>query len=155
MNQKQLSSLHLRLGTLYLWMFWPSFNSAITAHGDDQHRTAMNTYYSLAACTLSTFAMSSLTAHDGKLDMVRTHGYWIESWFTKSNPSSSRGRSVYCTLDLTLVKSSFTVFRIHDSYSEVDECVTSRYTTLPKNVFWLSHSESHSRCIFAVISKSS
>lgn len=53
-------------------MFWPSFNSAITAHGDDQHRTAMNTYYSLAACTLSTYGMSALTAHDGKLDMVRT-----------------------------------------------------------------------------------
>lgn len=61
-----------RSGTIYLWMFWPSFNSAITAHGDDQHRTAMNTYYSLAACTLSTYAMSALTAHDGKLDMVRS-----------------------------------------------------------------------------------
>uniref|UniRef100_A0A7N6B560 Ammonium transporter AmtB-like domain-containing protein n=1 Tax=Anabas testudineus TaxID=64144 RepID=A0A7N6B560_ANATE len=73
------SDMFAMIGTLYLWMFWPSFNSAITAHGDDQHRTAMNTYYSLAACTLSTFAMSSLTAHDGKLDMVRTHGYWIES----------------------------------------------------------------------------
>uniref|UniRef100_A0A7N6FJ13 Ammonium transporter AmtB-like domain-containing protein n=1 Tax=Anabas testudineus TaxID=64144 RepID=A0A7N6FJ13_ANATE len=64
------SDMFAMIGTLYLWMFWPSFNSAITAHGDDQHRTAMNTYYSLAACTLSTFAMSSLTAHDGKLDMV-------------------------------------------------------------------------------------
>lgn len=65
------------IGTLYLWMFWPSFNSAITAHGDDQHRTAMNTYYSLAACTLSTYAMSSLTSHDGKLDMVRTQNYYF------------------------------------------------------------------------------
>ncbi|XP_028985148.1 ammonium transporter Rh type B [Betta splendens] len=64
------SDMFAMIGTLYLWMFWPSFNSAITAHGDDQQRTAMNTYYSLAACTLSTFAMSSLTAHDGKLDMV-------------------------------------------------------------------------------------
>ncbi|KAG7221168.1 hypothetical protein INR49_017487 [Caranx melampygus] len=64
------SDMFAMIGTLYLWMFWPSFNSAITAHGDDQHRTAMNTYYSLAACTLSTYAMSSLTAHDGKLDMV-------------------------------------------------------------------------------------
>lgn len=52
-------------------MFWPSFNSAVTAHGDDQHRTALNTYYSLAACTLSSYGMSALTAHDGKLDMVR------------------------------------------------------------------------------------
>lgn len=56
-------------------MFWPSFNSAVTAHGDDQHRTAMNTYYSLAACTLATYGMSAVTAHDGKLDMVRTHDY--------------------------------------------------------------------------------
>uniref|UniRef100_A0A8C6WF13 Rh family, B glycoprotein (gene/pseudogene) n=1 Tax=Neogobius melanostomus TaxID=47308 RepID=A0A8C6WF13_9GOBI len=64
------SDLFAMIGTIYLWMFWPSFNSAITAHGDDQHRTAMNTYYSLAACTMSSYAFSSLTAHDGKLDMV-------------------------------------------------------------------------------------
>ncbi|XP_032367321.1 ammonium transporter Rh type B [Etheostoma spectabile] len=64
------SDLFAMIGTIYLWMFWPSFNSAVTAHGDDQHRTAMNTYYSLAACTLSTYGMSALTAHDGKLDMV-------------------------------------------------------------------------------------
>uniref|UniRef100_A0AAX7U0H8 Ammonium transporter AmtB-like domain-containing protein n=1 Tax=Astatotilapia calliptera TaxID=8154 RepID=A0AAX7U0H8_ASTCA len=64
------SDMFAMIGTLYLWMFWPSFNSAITAHGDDQHRTALNTYYSLAACTLSTYAMSALTADDGKLDMV-------------------------------------------------------------------------------------
>ncbi|XP_005800451.3 ammonium transporter Rh type B-like [Xiphophorus maculatus] len=64
------SDLFAMIGTIYLWMFWPSFNSAVTAHGDPQHRTAMNTYYSLAACTLSTYAMSSVTAHDGKLDMV-------------------------------------------------------------------------------------
>lgn len=64
------SDLFAMIGTIYLWMFWPSFNSAITAHGDDQHRTALNTYYSLAACTMSSYALSSLTAHDGKLDMV-------------------------------------------------------------------------------------
>ncbi|XP_018601106.1 ammonium transporter Rh type B-like [Scleropages formosus] len=64
------SDLFAMIGTIYLWMFWPSFNSAITAHGDDQHRTVMNTYYSLAACTLATFAMSSLVGPGGKLDMV-------------------------------------------------------------------------------------
>uniref|UniRef100_A0A3Q2P2R1 Rh family B glycoprotein n=1 Tax=Fundulus heteroclitus TaxID=8078 RepID=A0A3Q2P2R1_FUNHE len=65
------SDMFAMIGTIYLWMFWPSFNSAITEHGDPQHRTAMNTYYSLAACTMSTYAMSALVAHDGKLDMVR------------------------------------------------------------------------------------
>ncbi|XP_053561209.1 ammonium transporter Rh type B [Bombina bombina] len=64
------SDLFAMIGTIFLWMFWPSFNSAITAHGDDQHRTVMNTYYSLAACTLATFAMSSLLNGEGKLDMV-------------------------------------------------------------------------------------
>lgn len=64
------SDLFAMIGTIYLWMFWPSFNSAITAHGDDQHRTAMNTYYSLAACTLATYGMSALVCHEGKLDMV-------------------------------------------------------------------------------------
>ncbi|MBN3323359.1 RHBG protein, partial [Atractosteus spatula] len=64
------SDLFAMIGTIYLWMFWPSFNSAITAHGDDQHRTVMNTYYSLASCTLATYAMSALVCGEGKLDMV-------------------------------------------------------------------------------------
>uniref|UniRef100_A0AAY4DRE5 Ammonium transporter AmtB-like domain-containing protein n=1 Tax=Denticeps clupeoides TaxID=299321 RepID=A0AAY4DRE5_9TELE len=64
------SDVFAMIGTIFLWMFWPSFNSAITAHGDDQHRTAMNTYYSLASCTLATFAMSALVNNEGKLDMV-------------------------------------------------------------------------------------
>ncbi|KAI5618201.1 ammonium transporter Rh type B [Silurus asotus] len=64
------SDLFAMIGTLFLWMFWPSFNSAITHLGDDQHRTALNTYYSLASCTLATFAFSALVNHEGKLDMV-------------------------------------------------------------------------------------
>lgn len=71
LSEANLTGSPLLSGTIYLWMFWPSFNSAITAHGDDQHRTALNTYYSLAACTLATYGMSALTSHDGKLDMVR------------------------------------------------------------------------------------
>lgn len=58
------------LGTIFLWIFWPSFNSAPTALGDGQHRTALNTYYSLTASTLSTFALSALVSGDGRLDMV-------------------------------------------------------------------------------------
>uniref|UniRef100_A0A8C5EXK7 Rh family B glycoprotein n=1 Tax=Gopherus evgoodei TaxID=1825980 RepID=A0A8C5EXK7_9SAUR len=64
------SDLFAMIGTIYLWLFWPSFNSAITAHGDDQQRTVMNTYFSLAASTLATFAMSALINGEGKLDMV-------------------------------------------------------------------------------------
>lgn len=65
-------------GTLFLWMFWPSFNSAITDHGDGQHRAAINTYLALAATVLTTFAVSSLFQKHGKLDMVKK-----QSRFTK------------------------------------------------------------------------
>lgn len=63
-----LSACHL--GTIFLWIFWPSFNSAPTTLGDGQHRTALTTYYSLSASTLSTFAVSALVGGDGRLDMV-------------------------------------------------------------------------------------
>ncbi|XP_067878626.1 ammonium transporter Rh type B isoform X3 [Heterodontus francisci] len=64
------SDLFAMIGAIYLWMFWPSFNSAVTSLGSAQHRTALNTYYSLAACTLATFATSSIVNQEGKLDMV-------------------------------------------------------------------------------------
>ncbi|XP_051055017.1 ammonium transporter Rh type B isoform X2 [Phodopus roborovskii] len=72
-KQRQSSVYHSDLfamtGTIFLWIFWPSFNSAPTALGDGQHRTALNTYYSLTASTLSTFALSALVSGDGRLDM--------------------------------------------------------------------------------------
>ncbi|XP_063173369.1 ammonium transporter Rh type A isoform X1 [Candoia aspera] len=64
------SDLFAMIGTLFLWLFWPSFNSAIAKSGEDQQRAIMNTYFSLAACTLTTFAFSILVEHRGKLDMV-------------------------------------------------------------------------------------
>ncbi|KAF3839143.1 hypothetical protein F7725_017860, partial [Dissostichus mawsoni] len=62
------------------------FNSAVTAHGDDQHRTAMNTYYSLAACTMATYGMSALTAHDGKLDMVHIQNAALAAVWLQEQP---------------------------------------------------------------------
>ncbi|XP_012638694.1 ammonium transporter Rh type C isoform X2 [Microcebus murinus] len=64
------SDLFAMIGTLFLWIYWPSFNSAISYHGDSQHRAAINTYCSLAACVLTSVAMSSALHRKGKLDMV-------------------------------------------------------------------------------------
>uniref|UniRef100_A0A8C9K2T8 Ammonium transporter Rh type B n=1 Tax=Panthera tigris altaica TaxID=74533 RepID=A0A8C9K2T8_PANTA len=64
------SDLFAMIGTIFLWTFWPSFNSAPTMLGDGQHRTTLNTYYSLTASTLSTFALSALVGEHGRLDMV-------------------------------------------------------------------------------------
>uniref|UniRef100_A0A8B9LNU6 Ammonium transporter Rh type A n=1 Tax=Astyanax mexicanus TaxID=7994 RepID=A0A8B9LNU6_ASTMX len=64
------SDLFAMIGTVYLWMFWPSFNSAIAEPGAAQLRAIVNTYFSLAACTLAAYAISSLVEGKGKLDMV-------------------------------------------------------------------------------------
>lgn len=55
-------------------MYWPSFNSAVSNHGDAQHRAAINTYCSLAACVLTAVALSSALHKKGKLDMVSGAG---------------------------------------------------------------------------------
>lgn len=55
-------------------MYWPSFNSAVSKHGDAQHRAAINTYCSLAACVLTSVALSSALHKKGKLDMVSQGG---------------------------------------------------------------------------------
>ncbi|XP_036104848.1 ammonium transporter Rh type A isoform X2 [Molossus molossus] len=63
------SDLFAMIGTLFLWIFWPSFNSALAEAGDKQHWAIVNTYFSLAACVLTAYAFSSLVGHRGKLDM--------------------------------------------------------------------------------------
>ncbi|XP_027794037.1 ammonium transporter Rh type A [Marmota flaviventris] len=64
------SDMFAMIGTIFLWIFWPSFNSAIAEPGEEQNRAIVNTYFSLAACVLTAFALSSLVTHGGKLNMV-------------------------------------------------------------------------------------
>ncbi|XP_053140131.1 ammonium transporter Rh type A isoform X2 [Hemicordylus capensis] len=64
------SDIFAMIGTLFLWLFWPSFNSAIAEPGEAQQRAIINTYFSLAACTLTVFAISSLVECKGKLNMI-------------------------------------------------------------------------------------
>nr|AEA41159.1 Rh-like protein [Metacarcinus magister] len=63
------SDLFAMIGTVFLWLYWPSFNAG-AAPGDDQHRGIINTYISLAACCLTTFALSTLLDKHKKFDMV-------------------------------------------------------------------------------------
>ncbi|NXN13632.1 RHAG protein, partial [Indicator maculatus] len=64
------SDIFAMIGTLFLWLFWPSFNSAIAADPIQQSKAMVNTYYSLAACAVVTFALSSLVDPRGKFSMV-------------------------------------------------------------------------------------
>ncbi|KAJ2951604.1 hypothetical protein O0L34_g13760 [Tuta absoluta] len=66
-----ISDITATLGSIFLWIYWPSFNSAIVNTDTEYERAVLNTYLSLAAATVTTFMVSSLVSHDkGKFDMV-------------------------------------------------------------------------------------
>ena len=50
-------------GTIFLWIFWPSFNGAL-ASGNAQYRAIINTYYSMTAGVMATIIFS--IGFDGK-----------------------------------------------------------------------------------------
>jgi ammonium transporter Rh len=53
------SDMMAMIGTLFLWMFWPSFNGALATESQ-QHRVVINTLLSLCACCVSAFMFSAL-----------------------------------------------------------------------------------------------
>ncbi|XP_041069373.1 rh blood group, D antigen [Carcharodon carcharias] len=62
-----ISDLYSMIGTIFLWIFWPSFNAALLDM--DREKAVFNTYYTMAACTVTVFAISSLFHDKGKIDM--------------------------------------------------------------------------------------
>ncbi|XP_061543447.1 ammonium transporter Rh type B-like [Phycodurus eques] len=73
-HPKEITSYHSdilsTMGTLFLWVFWPSFNSALTLKGDDQHRAILHTFIGLSSSTLTAFALSAVFTKRGKLTMA-------------------------------------------------------------------------------------
>ncbi|XP_073324146.1 rh50-like protein [Pagrus major] len=73
-HAKEITSYHSDIlsvmGTLFLWVFWPSFNSALTLKGDDQHRAVLHTFIGLSSSTITAFALSAVFNKRGKLTMA-------------------------------------------------------------------------------------
>ncbi|KFU84334.1 Ammonium transporter Rh type B, partial [Chaetura pelagica] len=59
------------VGTIYLWIFWPSFTSTTRAHDPAEPWAVPNTYFSLASSTLATFVLCPLLQEEGTLRMVQ------------------------------------------------------------------------------------
>jgi ammonium transporter Rh len=62
------SDLFAFIGTLFLWVFFPCFNS-LFAYEDGQSRAVINTYLALTASSVFTIGVSSLIGN-GKINPV-------------------------------------------------------------------------------------
>jgi ammonium transporter Rh len=79
-GSEYITDVTAMIGTIFLWIYWPSFNAAIATVsadvGEDMQATTaqlrmyaiINTSLSLCAATISTFAASCY--FKGKMDMV-------------------------------------------------------------------------------------
>ncbi|XP_008217364.1 ammonium transporter Rh type A isoform X4 [Nasonia vitripennis] len=63
------SDIFAMIGTVFLWLFWPSFNSA-ALKGDEQRRAIINTLLSIAASCVISFAVSAFVSKQSKFNMV-------------------------------------------------------------------------------------
>lgn len=55
----RVSNLVAAVGTVFLWMFWPSFNGALGA-GSQQHRVILNTVFALCACGVTSMMFARI-----------------------------------------------------------------------------------------------
>ncbi|XP_062996009.1 blood group Rh(CE) polypeptide [Elgaria multicarinata webbii] len=69
-SSKPVSELFAMLGTLFLWMFWPSFNSVLIKDGAEKLAAVYNTYFAIAASSVAAFSFSVATSKNGKLSMA-------------------------------------------------------------------------------------
>ncbi|XP_006737078.1 RH-like protein isoform X1 [Leptonychotes weddellii] len=67
------SSLFTMLGTLFLWIFWPSFNSALLDIPRERRNAVFNTYYAVASSAVTAISMSALARPQGKINMTHIH----------------------------------------------------------------------------------
>uniref|UniRef100_A0A8D0DJ31 Ammonium transporter AmtB-like domain-containing protein n=1 Tax=Salvator merianae TaxID=96440 RepID=A0A8D0DJ31_SALMN len=69
-RSQPVSDKFAMLGTLFLWVFWPTFNSALLKDGVEKGTAIYNTYFAIAASTLTAFSFSVATNSNGKLCMA-------------------------------------------------------------------------------------
>ncbi|KAM5180893.1 RH-like protein [Mantella aurantiaca] len=64
------SELFSMLGALFMWIFWPSYNSLLLKDLMQKQNAVFNTYFTLAVSTVVVFAASALFNRNGKFKMM-------------------------------------------------------------------------------------
>ncbi|NXB12919.1 RHL protein, partial [Cnemophilus loriae] len=80
------SDLFSVLGTVFVWVFWPSFNSILA---DSKKAAVLNTYFALAVSAVAAFMLSALTSRDGKFRMTHIHSAVLAGGVTISYTAHS------------------------------------------------------------------
>ncbi|NXG24304.1 RHD protein, partial [Grallaria varia] len=75
------SDLLSMLGSVFLWVFWPSFNSLLA---EIKMQAVLNTYFALAVSAVTAFMLSALTSKDGKFRMTHIHSAVLAAGVTVS-----------------------------------------------------------------------
>lgn len=66
-----VADLFSLVGTIFLWIYWPSFNGgALTPDSEPQQRAIVNTIMALSACTITTFWISCILSANWKFRPV-------------------------------------------------------------------------------------
>jgi len=61
-----ISNIFAFIGTLFLWLYWPSFNFALFAlNSFEQHQIVINTFLSLTGSVIGTYIISALSLGQG------------------------------------------------------------------------------------------
>jgi ammonium transporter Rh len=69
------SDIFSLLGTIFLWIMWPSFNAAIAIPGVERLNAIVNTFLSLCSCTATAFVFSRLISN--KFEVVHVQNSTI------------------------------------------------------------------------------
>lgn len=67
-NSNYTSNLFAMIGTLFLWLYWPSFNSALAVSPNTAHRIVISTVLSLTGSCIAAFIISAFM-NSGKFNM--------------------------------------------------------------------------------------
>ncbi|KFV51500.1 Blood group Rh(D) polypeptide [Tyto alba] len=156
------SDLLSMLGTLFLWVFWPSFNSVLTM--SNKNKAIYNTYFALAVSAVTAFMLSALTTKDGKFRMTHIHSAVLAGGVTVGYAAHSI-KYPWIAMILGLLASVVTILgsyclqrclnpalKIHDTsgvhftfglpgvlgvLTEVVLVITENWTNLPGLGYWI------------------
>ncbi|NXU83018.1 RHL protein, partial [Xiphorhynchus elegans] len=103
------SDLFSMLGSVFLWVFWPSFNSLLA---ESKTKAILNTYFALAVSAVSAFMLSALAAKDGKFRMTHIHSAVLAGGVTVSFVAESISHP-WIAMILGLLGSVITILGSH------------------------------------------